>query len=116
TRPRGGGTIERSEGRKRLVDRRADRSIRSVPNRTGAGRKPAQREDIMDRRSFVVGTAAAALAAGAGFAEDFPTHAITIVNPYPPGGANELSTRPFAAAWETVLKKPVVLETKAGAG
>jgi tripartite-type tricarboxylate transporter receptor subunit TctC len=70
----------------------------------------------MDRRSFVVGTAAAALAAGAGFAEDFPTHAITIVNPYPPGGANELSTRPFAAAWETVLKKPVVLETKAGAG
>jgi tripartite-type tricarboxylate transporter receptor subunit TctC len=70
----------------------------------------------MDRRSFVIGSAAAALAVRSGFAEDaFPTHAITIVNPYPPGGANELSTRPLAAAMETVIKKPVVLETKAGA-
>jgi len=69
----------------------------------------------MDRRSFVIGAATATLAAGAGFAEDFPSHAVTIINPYPPGGANELSTRPFAATWETVLKKPVVLETKAGA-
>jgi tripartite-type tricarboxylate transporter receptor subunit TctC len=70
----------------------------------------------MDRRSFLIGTAAATMAAGTGFAEDFPSHAITIINPYPPGGANELSTRPFAAAWEPVIKKPVVLETKAGAG
>ena len=71
----------------------------------------------MDRRRFILGTAAASFAAGAGFAEDaFPTHAITIINPYPPGGANELSTRPFAAAWEPVIKKPVVLETKSGAG
>ena len=70
----------------------------------------------MDRRRFVIGTAAAALTAGSSFADDFPTHAITIINPYPPGGANELSTRPVAAAWETVIKKPVVLETKAGAG
>jgi tripartite-type tricarboxylate transporter receptor subunit TctC len=72
----------------------------------------------MDRRSFVIGTAvsAATLAAGPGNAEDaFPTHAVTIVNPYPPGGANELSTRPLAAALEPVIKKPVVLETKAGA-
>jgi tripartite-type tricarboxylate transporter receptor subunit TctC len=70
----------------------------------------------MDRRSFVIGGAAAALATRASHAEEpFPTHAITIVNPYPPGGANELSTRPLAAALETVIKKPVVLETKAGA-
>jgi tripartite-type tricarboxylate transporter receptor subunit TctC len=70
----------------------------------------------MDRRQFVVGTAAAALAAGRAYAEDaFPTHAITIINPYPPGGANELSTRPLVAALEPVIKKPVVLETKAGA-
>jgi tripartite-type tricarboxylate transporter receptor subunit TctC len=70
----------------------------------------------MDRRSFIIGTAAATLAAGAGFAEDFPAHAITIINPYPPGGANELTTRPFAAALEPVIKKPVVLEAKVGAG
>ena len=72
----------------------------------------------MDRRSFVIGTAASATAlmAGRAVAEDaYPTHAVTIVNPYPPGGANELVTRPLAAAMEPILKQPVVMETKAGA-
>ena len=73
----------------------------------------------MDRRSFVLGTAASATAliAGRAAAQDaFPTHAVTIVNPYPPGGANELVTRPLAAAMEPLLKQPIVIETKAGAG
>jgi tripartite-type tricarboxylate transporter receptor subunit TctC len=73
----------------------------------------------MDRRSFVLGTAASATglcAARALAQEAFPTRAITIVNPYPPGGANELVTRPLAAAMEPLLKQPVVIETKAGAG
>ena len=73
----------------------------------------------MDRRSFVLGTAASAAAlisGGAGAEDAFPTHAVTIVNPYPPGGANELVTRPLAAAMEPLLKQPVVIETKAGAG
>ena len=71
----------------------------------------------MDRRTFVIGTtaSAAALAAPALGQEAFPAHAITIVNPYPPGGANELATRPLAAALEPILKQPVVIETKAGA-
>ena len=69
----------------------------------------------MDRRSFVVGTAALA-AAGPAFAQEaFPSHAITIVNAFPPGGANDIVTRPLAAAMEPVLKQPVVIETKAGA-
>jgi len=72
----------------------------------------------MDRRSFVICAAAsaAALAAGPGIAQDvYPSRTITIVNPYPPGGANELATRPLAAAMEAVINKPVVMETKAGA-
>ena len=40
---------------------------------------------------------------------------ITIINAFPPGGANDLVTRPMAAALEAVLKQPVVVETKAGA-
>jgi len=69
----------------------------------------------MDRRSFVVGTAALA-AAGPAFAQEaFPAHAITIVNAFPPGGANDIVTRPLAAAMEPLLKQPVVIETKAGA-
>jgi tripartite-type tricarboxylate transporter receptor subunit TctC len=72
----------------------------------------------MDRRHFVIGTAASAtaLAVGPAFGQGaFPTHAITIINAFPPGGANDVVTRPIAAAMEPILKQPVVIETKAGA-
>ena len=71
----------------------------------------------MDRRTFVIGTAASALAVGPAFAQEaYPSHAITILNAFPPGGVNDLVTRPFASALEPILKQPVVVETKAGAG
>lgn len=72
----------------------------------------------MDRRSFVIGTATttAALATGSAIAQEaFPSHAITIVNAFPPGGINDIVTRPLAATMEPILKQPVVVETKAGA-
>ncbi|MDO8534953.1 MAG: tripartite tricarboxylate transporter substrate binding protein [Xanthobacteraceae bacterium] len=72
----------------------------------------------MDRRSFLIGTtaSAAALAAGPAFAQaTFPSRTITILNAFPPGGANDLVTRPLAAALEQIVKQPVVVETKAGA-
>jgi tripartite-type tricarboxylate transporter receptor subunit TctC len=73
----------------------------------------------MDRRRFVISaatTATAVLARRPAFAADgFPSHAITIVNAFPPGGINEIVTRPLAAAMEPILKQPVVVETKAGA-
>jgi tripartite-type tricarboxylate transporter receptor subunit TctC len=47
--------------------------------------------------------------------EPFPSRAITIVNPFPPGGQADLSGRPLAAALERVLKHPVVITNKAGA-
>jgi tripartite-type tricarboxylate transporter receptor subunit TctC len=72
----------------------------------------------MDRRQFVIGTAAAAaatLSRDAIAQETFPSRPVTIVNAFPPGGANDLVTRPIATALEAVLKQPVVVETKAGA-
>src|SRR5882724_9562915 len=70
----------------------------------------------MDRRSFVIGTAAT-VAAGPAFAQEaYPARAITIINAFPPGGVNDLVTRPLAMALEPILKQPVVVETKAGAG
>ena len=70
----------------------------------------------MDRRTFVIGTAAT-VAAGPAFAQEtYPSRAITIINAFPPGGANDLVTRPLAAAMEPILKQPVLIETKAGAG
>src|SRR5690242_7439639 len=70
----------------------------------------------MDRRSFMIGTAALTAATPTLAQDSFPTHAITIINAFPPGGANDIVTRPLAAAMEPILKQPVVLETKAGAG
>lgn len=72
----------------------------------------------MDRRHFVAGTAAAAaaLAVRPGFAQGaYPTHAITLVNPFPPGGAADKVGQPLKAVLEPVLKQPVIIETKSGA-
>jgi tripartite-type tricarboxylate transporter receptor subunit TctC len=71
----------------------------------------------MDRRSFIVGSTAAAatLAARASAQDAYPTRAITIINPFPPGGASDVVTRPLAAVLEPMVKHPVVIETKAGA-
>ena len=72
----------------------------------------------MDRRSFVIGSAAsaAALAAPPALAQEgYPAHAITVISPFPPGGVSDTITRPLDAALEKVFKQPVVLENKVGA-
>lgn len=73
----------------------------------------------MDRRRFVIGTAASAgavWARGAVAQDAYPSRPVTIINAFPPGGANDIVTRPAASVLETILKQPVVVETKAGAG
>src|SRR5712691_9923449 len=65
------------------------------------------KEEGMDRRSFIVGStaAAAAVATRPSAAQDtYPSRAITIVNPFPPGGASDVVTRPLAAVLEPMIK------------
>jgi len=72
----------------------------------------------MDRRRFVIGSTAAAatLAAGApATAQAYPSRPVSLINPFPPGGAVDVVCRPFAAVMEPLLKQPLVIETKAGA-
>src|SRR5881392_1264924 len=70
----------------------------------------------MDRRNFIAGTAAVALAPRTGVAQEaYPSRPVTMVNPFPPGGAADVVGRPFAASMEPLLKQPVVIETKSGA-
>ena len=70
----------------------------------------------MDRRSFVISAAAAALTSRPAPAQEtYPSRAITVISPFPPGGATEVVTRPLAAAMEPLIKQPMVIETKAGA-
>ena len=76
----------------------------------------------MDRRNFIAGTTATAAALSTGalptgaFAQDaYPSRAVTVINPFPPGGAADVVARPLAAVLEPILKQPVVIDTKAGA-
>jgi tripartite-type tricarboxylate transporter receptor subunit TctC len=70
----------------------------------------------VDRRSFLIGSAATAASFEISVAQDaYPTRAITIINPFPPGGASDVVTRPLAAVLEPIVQKPVVIDTKAGA-
>ncbi len=60
---------------------------------------------------------ALALLAVPAFAQDaYPTHPITMVVPFPPGGVADLTGRPTAFAMEKFLKQRIVIENKAGAG
>jgi tripartite-type tricarboxylate transporter receptor subunit TctC len=72
----------------------------------------------MDRRTFVAGSAAAAAAFAFKPAlgqEPYPARPVTLVNPFPPGGAVDVVARPLASVLEPILKQPLVIETKAGA-
>jgi len=57
----------------------------------------------------------ATLVSGVTAQERCPTRAISIVNPFPPGGIADLTGRPLAATFERLLKQPVVVVNKAGA-
>src|SRR5258705_5234325 len=94
--------------------------LRSVVSARRASRQSQaqgnDRETPMDRRNFVIGSAAAALAGRSANAQDaYPSHAITLINPFPPGGAADVVGRPYAAVLEPMIKQPVVIETKSGA-
>ncbi len=72
----------------------------------------------MDRRRFIGGTAAAAaaLAIRPGYAaDDYPSHTVTLINPFPPGGAADKVGQPLKAVLEPILKQPVIIENKTGA-
>src|ERR1700737_205993 len=63
----------------------------------------------------MVGAVAASVVNTALAQEAYPNRAITIINPFPPGGASDVVTRPLAAVLESIVHNPVVIDTKSGA-
>ena len=54
---------------------------------------------------------------GIGLAQEvYPTRPVQVIVPFPPGGVADLVARPLAAAMEKILKQPVVVANKTGAG
>jgi tripartite-type tricarboxylate transporter receptor subunit TctC len=59
---------------------------------------------------------AMSLSAAAAFAQDgYPSHPITMVVAFPPGGVADITARPTALAMEKALKQRVIIENKPGA-
>ncbi|HEX4233881.1 MAG TPA: tripartite tricarboxylate transporter substrate-binding protein, partial [Caldimonas sp.] len=67
------------------------------------------------RRSLILASLLAT--AGAAFGQStWPDKAITMIVPFPPGGVADTVARPVAEALGRELKKPVLVENRAGAG
>lgn len=70
----------------------------------------------MNAKTVLIALAVAAASAGAAAQDAFPNRSITMIVPFPPGGVADVTGRPTAAALEKVLKQPVVVVNRPGAG
>ncbi len=71
----------------------------------------------MIRKPFAAAALAfAALLSPAVPAQEYPTHPVTMIVPFPPGGVADITARPVAEAMGRILKQPMVVENKSGAG
>ncbi|QQS14230.1 MAG: tripartite tricarboxylate transporter substrate binding protein [Rhodospirillales bacterium] len=70
---------------------------------------------ILDRRTTLVGAAAALATAPARAQDAFPSKPLRIVVPFAAGSATDLAGRGLGAKLQEILKQPVVIENKPGA-
>jgi tripartite-type tricarboxylate transporter receptor subunit TctC len=70
----------------------------------------------MKRIGHFVAAAASALLPLAALAQSYPTHSVTIVVPFPPGGPSDIAARPMAKGLQDELKEPFVIDNRGGAG
>jgi tripartite-type tricarboxylate transporter receptor subunit TctC len=73
----------------------------------------------MDRRGFIAGAAGISLLGPVSSARAqaaWPSQAIRLVVPFPPGGQGDLAARPVAQSLEKILGRPMVVDNRGGAG
>jgi tripartite-type tricarboxylate transporter receptor subunit TctC len=77
------------------------------------------KKKLINRRDFSIATSLA-LASGVSIGQNqtsaFPSKTVSLVVPFPPGGAVDQAGRAIAQSLFKVWKQPVVISTKAGAG
>jgi len=67
-------------------------------------------------RNGLAGFVLAMAACVASAQETYPSRPITMIVPFPPGGVADITGRPTAAALEKILKQPVTINNRPGAG
>ena len=70
----------------------------------------------LHRRSVMLPAAALLLAAGTVAAADYPTRPIRIIVATAPGGGTDLTGRNVARTMSDLLRHPVIVENRPGAG
>jgi tripartite-type tricarboxylate transporter receptor subunit TctC len=68
------------------------------------------------RKAIVVTAAIALCVAPAAFAADYPTRPITLIIGFAPGGPSDVMARILTRKMEEILKQPLVIENRTGAG
>src|SRR3954469_1771330 len=78
--------------------------------------EPAMRAMRLGRFRSFIACLILVLTAGAAAQDVYPSRAISLVVPFPPGGVADIVARPVADAMSRYLNAPVVVENKPGAG
>lgn len=70
------------------------------------------------RRSLLQlsGLSALSVLSGRSFAQNFPSHPVRMIVPFPPGGGFDAIARPVAERMGQALGQPIVVDNRAGAG
>lgn len=74
---------------------------------------------MFDRRAVLLGAAACstlALTGGYGRAEAWPSRAVKVVIPYPPGGSTDITARLVGEQLSQILGQPLVMDNRPGGG
>jgi tripartite-type tricarboxylate transporter receptor subunit TctC len=72
---------------------------------------------VLSRRTLLGGVLGGVATARSAFADtSFPTRAIRVVSPFPPGSASDTTGRVVLDALSNVLGQPMVVENRPGAG
>src|SRR5262245_51217780 len=74
------------------------------------------REEMMKGTIALVAGAVLVCAAPAARAADYPTQPITLMIGFAPGGPSDVMARIITRKMEEILKQPLVIENRAGAG
>ena len=68
------------------------------------------------RAHWIIGCLAVLSGASPLMAQDYPSKPINMIVPFPPGGVADLTGRPTAIAMEKILRQPVLVVNRPGAG